>query len=450
MTVLPNLEQLLGDAADRLAREPIPDVGDSARQTRSARRRSWRALALFAVLVLGGATVALAAAGVFESGKPIGPEPGYAPRPSVGTGAPRGGVRLVALQVPDPAGGTPWGLGVVRTTEGLACPVSGRVVNGRLGALGIDYAFADDGRFHPLLASAAIGPGCAPPDAHGRLFLAGPGWLQSASGDTAPSTAIAQRPACRMPGDLSQGVRCPRTALRSIFYGFLGPDARTIAYTYRGVRHVEHVAGPDGGYLVVLPAPPGVAGRAAKYGDIAPPATADVTYASGRTCDLQSANPAAAGPGPCGAVGYVEGPLDLPSHKQITTRVLARYESTLAVGLLPPGPTIVVTFTSRIAITNSRYSYTVRLAPPHTRACRRTLAAAGGGTTLNDSTTATIKAGHTVRLLVALQPPCTGRYTGRVYLHRAPRWPPVFPGINRLGANHAANIAVTTVAIDVP
>ena len=30
------------------------------------------------------------------------------------------------------------------TTTGLACPVAGRVVNGRLGVLGIDYAFAND------------------------------------------------------------------------------------------------------------------------------------------------------------------------------------------------------------------------------------------------------------------------------------------------------------------
>jgi hypothetical protein len=411
----------------------------------------WRPLALIAVLVLGGASAALAAAGVFQTGAPITTQPGYAPVASVGWGAPRAGsMRLLALRVPDPAGGPPWGLGMFETTQGLACAVTGRVVNGRLGALGTDYAFADDGRFHPLLPAAGIGLDCSPPDARGAVFLTGSGWLESASGEVAVAAAIGQRPACRFPGDQSPGLRCSQTDLRTVYYGFLGPDARSISYASDGARHVEDVTRPDGGYLVVVPAPAGVTrGRAAKYGDILPPVRVDVTYNSGRTCTLQQTNPGASAPNPCQAVGYAEGPLDLPSHSELATPARASYSPTATVGLLAPGPTITVRFTARFAITNSRYSYTTQLTPPATRACRRALAR-DAGIPLQASTHGTIRARQTVRLLVSLQPLCAGRYTGHLYLHRAPRWNLHLAGMNRLGVNQPANVTITTFAVNAP
>jgi hypothetical protein len=415
------------------------------------RRRGWRPLALVAVLVLGGTSAALAAAGVFQTGAPITTQPGYAPVANVGWGAPiAGSMRLLALRVPDPAGGPPWGLGIFKTTRGLACAVTGRVVNGRLGALGIDYVFTDDGRFHPLQPAAGEGLGCTPPDARGAVFLTAPGWLDSASGEVA-AAAIAQQPTCRFPGDQSPGVRCPQADLRTVFYGFLGPDARTVSYTYGGVRHLEEVSGPDGGYLIVAPAPPGVTvGRAARYGDILPLVTVHVTYDSGRTCTLQSTNPNASLPNPCQAVGYVEGPLDLPSGGAVAAQVHASYTPAAVVGLLAPGPTIAVRFTARLAITNSRYSYRAQLAPPATRACTQALARANGLIALEASTHGTITAGQTVRLLIPLEPRCTGRYTGRLYLHRAPRWDLPLPGMNRLGVDKPGNVLVTTFAINVP
>ena len=104
-----------------------------------------RPLVLVVALVLGGATAALAASGVFQTGTPVGPPAGYAPVASVGFGAPQpGGIRVLGLRAADPAGGPPWGIGVFRTTQGLACSVTARVVDGRLGVLGIDYAFADE------------------------------------------------------------------------------------------------------------------------------------------------------------------------------------------------------------------------------------------------------------------------------------------------------------------
>ena len=115
-----------------LARAMDVQRADGPVVRRGRRARGWRPLALVAVLVLGGTSVALAAAGVFQTGAPITTEPGYAPVANVGWGAPiAGSMRLLALRAADPAGGPPWGLGMFKTTEGLACAVTGRVVNGR-------------------------------------------------------------------------------------------------------------------------------------------------------------------------------------------------------------------------------------------------------------------------------------------------------------------------------
>jgi hypothetical protein len=453
MTVLPNLERLLGDAAEKLA--PVNDAAAAeggVSRTSTPRSRSWRPLALAVVLVLGGVSGALAAAGVFQTGKPIGPQPGYAPVSNVGWGAPRAGsMKVLALRVADPAGGPPWGLGMFTTTRGLACPVTGRVVDGRLGALGIDYAFADDGRFHRLLAPAGIGPDCSPPDARGHVFAFGEGWLESASGDAAPAAAIDQRPDCLLPGYQGRGVRCPQADLRTVFYGFLGPDARTVSYTYEGVRHVEHVSGSSGGYLIVLPAPPGVAvGRAAKYGDVAPPTTVYVTYASGRRCSLQSANPVASRPGPCQAVGYAKRPLDLPTRKALATPTRVSFDSKLPIGLLAPGPALLVKFTARIAAATITSGYAVEAHRPSTQACTKAFSARGGFIPLVDNTTTAIKSGQPVTLVLALKPLCAGRYSGRLYYYRAPTYSGLLPiGLPATRAE-TAEVTIKHFAINVP
>lgn len=72
-----------------------------------------------------------------------------------------GTVRLLSLRVPDPAGGPPWGMRVMRTTGGDECMQVGRVHDGRLGVLGQDGIFRDDHRFHPMPASAFGDHDCA-------------------------------------------------------------------------------------------------------------------------------------------------------------------------------------------------------------------------------------------------------------------------------------------------
>lgn len=289
MSYLPELREAVGAAAHRRYGT------DPSR----ARRRSWRTLnwlgrwrplVVFAVLLAGATSGALAAAGVFGPGAPVVTEPGYAPSPRVGLGAPNpGGTRLFGLRVTDPAGGPPWGLAIVTTTRGFACPMTGRVVRGRLGVLGIDYEFGDDQRFHPLRAADAVGQDCSRLDRRGHVFAIGYGWIGSASGSTAVAAAIHERPRCRLPGDLSPGLRCPQTSLRVVYYGFAGPAAASISYTYRGRHHVERVSGANGGYLVVAAAPADITSKAAKRGELPPPFTLKVTDRAGITCPLATA-----------------------------------------------------------------------------------------------------------------------------------------------------------------
>jgi hypothetical protein len=426
MSLLPQLERLLGDAAERLPANPSAASGNGHLSAAIAtRQRRWHGLrgrptrpllVAAATLALGGAAGALAATGVFQTGTPVTTQPGHPPISTVGEGTARPGtIRVVSVRVADPAGGPAWGIGVFMTTTGLACPVTGRVVEGRLGVLGIDYAFHDDGRFHPLLAPASIGLDCAAPDAHGRLFLTGQAWIASASGDLAPEAAVSQRPHCDLPGTVEWHVRCPQTTLRTVYYGFLGPKARTISYTYRGQHHVQATSGSNGAYLVVLRAPPGsTKGRNARIGGFKAGPTLYATYSTGRTCDVHSVieltHPTA-----CQLVGYIQPQIRLPTPGQAHAAVRVRFVPELIDDNVPVhAPGIQVTFQAPVAITTTRSFYLVELHRPATRACDRALARAKTSSPLTQASQETLHAGQTLTIGTPLRPFCPGRYTGRL------------------------------------
>jgi len=50
-------------------------------------------------------------------------------------------------------------------------PATRRVVDGRIGVLGEDGAFDDDGAFHPLSVDFLDGDACGTEDAHGDAFV---------------------------------------------------------------------------------------------------------------------------------------------------------------------------------------------------------------------------------------------------------------------------------------
>jgi hypothetical protein len=90
-----------------------------------------------------------------------------APKADAGTGVVRpGDARVLGVRAEDPDGGPPWGLQLSSTTRGLGCLIVGRVGGGRIGALGRDGAFDNDGRLHPFPRDVALRPDeCAPLDA---------------------------------------------------------------------------------------------------------------------------------------------------------------------------------------------------------------------------------------------------------------------------------------------
>ncbi len=199
--------------------------------------RRLNAAVVTVTLVLAGGAIAVAATGVL-TGSPV-KQPGR-PSANAGIGIPAsGGSRLLALRAPDPQGGLPWGTRLVHTTRGEICVQVGRLDDDQLGQLGIDGAFHDDGRFHPL--APAILPS------------------ESDSGDVScildGQIAIGRWPS----GDRSAAPNSPELTsfkptakdLRSISWGLLGPHGVSITYhTPAGVR-TRPVATGTGAYLIV-------------------------------------------------------------------------------------------------------------------------------------------------------------------------------------------------------
>ena len=190
-------------------RRPLPRTLFGTRFARTSPRRRAsahvRVALLVIALVLATAAITLAATGVILTGSPVATV--RAPIATAGEGIPvAGGARLLPLRTPDPAGGLPWGMRIIHTTRGLICVQIGRVYDNQLGQLGVDGAFHDDGRFHPL-------PTDALPDTLGNVG----GWMSgncSSPGDiytgdsVGPELNAAMSNPAREPG-------CPPTAARS-------------------------------------------------------------------------------------------------------------------------------------------------------------------------------------------------------------------------------------------
>ncbi len=238
---LGQLQQALSDAATReyrAATRPRREVnGDAAAGVRSWLSRRVNAVVIAAVLVLAGGTIAVAATDVL-SDSPVRQQGRLSPNAGLGVPAP-GGSRLLALRAADPQGGLPWGMRLVHTTRGEICVQIGRLEDDQLGQLGIDGAFHDDGRFHPLA------PNILPE--------------YSDSGDVTCDVgdpiAIGSWPS----GDRNAAPNGPEETsfkptaedLRLISWGLLGPHAVSITYHTAGGVRTRPVAPSTGAYLIV-------------------------------------------------------------------------------------------------------------------------------------------------------------------------------------------------------
>ena len=157
------------DLWQRIVRDESPSPRAQGAYARPRAHRRTLVLVIPALLVL--AAGALAAGGVIRFGAPAKTFGGFSsPRSGLGALTP-GTVRLLPITAPDPAGGPPWSLRVLSTTRGVGCIQVGRLLDGKLGALGQDYAFGDDGRFHELPVNSTFNPfACAALDGKGRIF----------------------------------------------------------------------------------------------------------------------------------------------------------------------------------------------------------------------------------------------------------------------------------------
>jgi hypothetical protein len=261
MTRLPELHRLLVQGARRQeaqeSRSEDPLRAAGRRAGSHVRLHGFRVRVrrlLVPILAFGGllamTTIALAASGVILTGAPVHPQ--GSPNPNAGDGVPVPGTsRLLPLRVPDPAGGLPWGMRIVDTTRGEVCLQVGRVEAGELGELGIDGAFHDDGRFHPLPADAL------PRDVfHGHFF----------------DNVSSANTACQLAGQVSAGehigipssaaeathaTRTSRADLRDIYYGILGRDAVSVNYRAGARQRSEAVVPGAGAYLIIRRFVPG-------------------------------------------------------------------------------------------------------------------------------------------------------------------------------------------------
>lgn len=283
MSRLPDLERALFDAAARLEAPTagVPAASDDRRHARRWRRRSTPLLAGLATLLLAGGALA-AATGLLKSGDRVPDAPDTARTPvSAMTG-----FALADIRAADPDGGPPWGIGTYDATprplkpgETLAsaarvaqlragaqvtCVVVGRIQAERLGVVGRDGVFANDGRFHALTPAAQSSSACSGRGANGSFVSMSSGPPIPASGYTGPvGTAIG---GCRERVNLDgptvspqtrrklRGVpQCATAGLRHVVAGFAGPQAKSVTLAGGRYRKTLRVLPEDNGaYIFVL------------------------------------------------------------------------------------------------------------------------------------------------------------------------------------------------------
>jgi len=422
------------------------------------RRRSRRATWMIAFVILGcGTTGALAAAGVFKTGTAVGPDVPSNANALLGVAVPSS-VQVLPLSVSDPAGGGSWGLRFQRTTRGLVCVQYGRLVGGRIGVLGEDGIFGDDGRFHPLATNyySQYGGGCADADTRGdavfntlveKVPLAG---LQPDG--FCFSELTRQR---HGPCGLDRLFTRPSAAdERLVLYGLLGPDAASISYTTSsGAIATAPTVGPEGAYLIVEDVP---SGDCARWGSLGCAEGAEyqtplqsygvirsVTYRDGRSCRMATAAAM------CPAVGYAKPPEQHVTPTEVSTPIHVKVSyhwyqcahrgeggQSYCHGPLPPGyhrtPAgnslgpdgelrATISFVSRVAVKNVDNDYLIRMrVTPSAKALRQHLCSPTGvlGQDIGGSgftqTSYDIRAGQRVVAHLYQYPDCPGVMHGTV------------------------------------
>jgi hypothetical protein len=372
MTLLPQVRSQLHDAARRRARIRVSGHGAFGRR---GERRGWHRTSLISLAVTLGLTGAALASGVIHFGAPVSKGPlQLFTAPRTGDGALKPGtVRMLPISTPDPAGGAPWGMREFTTSRGLGCIEIARLVAGKLVAVGQDYAFGDDGRYHELSVSsggAGSGDWCEALDRYHRLYINQTWGEQPASawhglcyapGSSGDHTIDQLTIKAGRPGLPQRKIvlpPCPLKDERNLYFGLLGPDAESVTYILQGQRHTLATSGSEGVYLIVTRSTPGQLFQGVGTGGIVPVAgpITEVHYRDGATCHLSSRSwiggAYACTPSMQVPVGYVA-PQDL-SYRH------AQVETPLKVKLIRGGEgryELRLTFRSRVALPNAQTGY---------------------------------------------------------------------------------------------
>lgn len=263
---------------ERIASTAQPGVAGRWRRWRRA--GTFRGPALVFVALTGAGGVAYAASTLLQTGPAV---------PADGRSAPLGppvGQPRVILTAPDPAGGLPWGLAVVRQSVGdtgqLTCSYAGRTQNGVVGVVGSDGAFENDGRFHPLDPDSTKEMSCGGGDPATGQFIGGGSAAQMPasgySGNPGARSNGQRIVGCILPRERSEPGRpdCESDRMRLLKYGFAGGDAVKVVYGNRKRRQsVTPPRGSAGAYLFVSRPGDGAGGG---------PSQLEITYADGERC----------------------------------------------------------------------------------------------------------------------------------------------------------------------
>jgi hypothetical protein len=422
----------LGEEIERVAREA--DAPQRARRRRALPVHG-RALvlALVSAVAVAVAAAAVAATTGLLTGEPLKAPAGVGFDPHHGGGAPiASSVRLTALRVADPAGGPAWGLRTLKTSRGLGCVQLGRVQDGKLGVIGQDGAFANDGKFHDMGPEVLSGVECGPLDGAGHAFLA-----ISYSGMPASALdrgCVVQRSLTQRPSTAPESSPCPQADRRVIYYGMLGPQGRAVTYRADdGSVATAQASGPDGAYLVVL-RPSAVHPARGGFTIARSPASGllSVHYRDGSVCKIRSPRRIGGGKA-CPINGYVT-----PREARVTTeqvrsavrasvapKLVRPREGPAGAQLGPPSWRVTVSFRARVATRTVGTVYSIGVAPRRAQLCGF---GGLGGPVLRDTA-----AGQVVTKVVWVPARCRGDLRITVRLRQGGTDPVGYPGIARKG-----------------
>jgi hypothetical protein len=414
------------------------------------RRPAWRRGGLALPFAIGAVVLVAASAGaalLLTPGEKVAPAFVIPATPNDGLGEPVSETLTpLPMRVADPEGGPPWGMRVIRTTRGLLCLQGGRVVGGALGALGNGYAFNGDGRFHPLLPEDAISTNACPAvGSTATAFLPAPPVIVPANGVSlaGENVAVGDKNHCDLPGQSNWGVRCPQSELRQVAMGLLGPGARSIRVSTPNGIFTTTPYGPEGAYLVVLPAQSNANASMSSgaydgpFGYVshaAGGATLTVTYDDDSYCQIPDSDARQQ----CHAHGFA-GSEFLPSPSQLSAAVHAQYLPHAEDAVAPlltqgggmqgsraglagtagasggagAGPALTVSFQAPVDTQDASSAYVLELRPKAVSGC------AAPTVIVSQPTSQNYTAGEPVRIAVLLASKCATSYSGRVFFAKS-------------------------------